>query len=38
MLKEALSTATILSYPDFSKQFILEKDVSLMGLDTILFQ
>ena len=37
-LKEALSTAPVLGYPDFSREFILETDVSLNGLGTILSQ
>ena len=37
-LKEPLSTAPILGYPDFSRQFILERDASLNGLGAILSQ
>ena len=37
-LKEALSTAPVLGYPDFSREFILEIDASLNGLDSILSQ
>ena len=37
-LMEALSTAPVLGYPDFSREFILEKDGSLNGLGTILSQ
>ena len=37
-LKEALSTAPLLGYPDFTLEFILEMDASLNGLGTILSQ
>ena len=37
-LKEALSSAPVLGYPDFSREFILEIDASLNGLGTILSQ
>ena len=37
-LKEALSTAPVLGYTNFSREFILETDASLNGLDTILSQ
>ena len=37
-LKEALSTAPVLSYPNFSRDFILEIDASLNGLGAILSQ
>ena len=37
-LKEALSTAPILGYFDFSREFILETDASLKGLGAILSQ
>ena len=37
-LKEPLSTAPVLGYPDFSREFILEIDASLNGLGTILSQ
>ena len=37
-LKEALSTAPVLGYPNFTSEFILETDASLNGLGTILSQ
>ena len=37
-LKEALSTAPELGYPDFSREFLLEIDASLNGLGAILSQ
>ena len=37
-LKDAPSTAPVLGYPDFSREFILETDASLNGLGTILSQ
>ena len=37
-LKEALSTAPVLGYPNFSREFILEMDASLNGLGTVLSQ
>ena len=37
-LKEALSTAPVLGYPNFSREFILEIDASLNGLGAIISQ
>ena len=37
-LKQALISAPILAYPDYSKEFILETDASLKGLGTVLSQ
>ena len=37
-LKIALSTALVLGYPDFSREFILQTDASLNGLGAILSQ
>ena len=37
-LKEAFITTSVLSYPDYSKQFILEMDTSLRGLGAVLSQ
>ena len=37
-LKEALITVPVLSYPDYSKPFILEMDTSLKGLGAVLSQ
>ena len=37
-LKEALSTAAVLGYPDFTREFILETDASLNAQGAILSQ
>ena len=37
-LKLALTTAPVLGYPDFEREFILETDTSLRGLGTVLSQ
>ncbi|CAG8754817.1 4861_t:CDS:2, partial [Funneliformis mosseae] len=38
MLKEQLTTAPILSYPDFNQSFILSTDASTTGLGAVLSQ
>ena len=37
-LKLALTTAQVLGYPNFEREFILETDASLRGLGAVLFQ
>ena len=37
-LKTALTTATLLGYPDFTKEFILETNGSITGLGAVLYQ
>ena len=38
MLKEPLTSAPVLAFPDFSIRFILKTDASLQGLDAMLAQ